>query len=392
MVRATAVQVMERMGMRDPGGSIERFLHDPDEGVRRAAVGYLLTMSRQPTTFVRTLLEGDDPVLRHLALDALFERPHEAPAAVPPAWIEARLQSGAKEDLLLAARALGIVRSFPAAMLRTLIQNPDPDVRRAALLSATRRPSRDLVDLILPLMDTPEFSNEARHALAALGDHAVPALTAILNGEGSMRARTLAARTLAQIASPRAIDALLPLARGGDRALRQLSLRNLSRIRVRTGHPVIPRALAHRFFLRDLREYRAWLVPAIRLAGNPAPELRLLADSFREFADMALERAVRALACWYDPRALFGAFEHLRSRTLGDAAPALEYLSHYLPRSVYKPVSRLFEEERLEDDPEQRIRPHELADWIRAACESGDAWLKACAMHASRHVPELTPA
>ena len=29
--------------------------------------------------------------------------------------------------------------------------------------------------------------------------------------------------------------------------------------------------------------------------------------------------------------------------------------------------------------------------WIRAAWESGDAWLKACAVHVSRHVPDLTP-
>lgn len=392
VVRATAVQMMERKRLRDPEGVIEGFLHDPDEEVRRAAAGYLLTMSREPTAFVRTHLEGHDPVLRRLVLDALFERPHEAPAAVPPQWIEARLAAGTKEDLLLAARALGIVRSYPAAMLRSLIENPDPDVRRAALLSATRRPSRDLLDAILPLMYSPELSHEARHALAALGDYAVPALTAILTGGAGTRAQTLAARTLAQVGTPRAIDALLPFARGADRALRHLALRNLSRIRVQTGQPVIPRALAHRFFLRDLREYRAWLVPAIRLAGHPTPELRLLADSFREFADMALERAVRALACWYDPRALFGAFEHLRSRTLGDAAPALEYLSHNLPRSVYKPVRRLFEEERLEDDPERRIRRDELAEWIRAARESGDAWLAACAAHASSHAPELAAA
>src|SRR5205823_6058575 len=257
----------------------------------RAAVGYLLTMSRQPTSFVRSLLDGEDPVLRRLVVDALFDRPHEAPSAIPPRWIDGRIQAGTREDLMLAARALGAVPgSFPPAMLRDLIENPDPDVRRAALLSATRRPRRDLLDVILPLMHTPEFSHEARHALAAIGDPAVPALTAILSGADGTRAQTLAARTLAQIATPRAIDALLPLARSDDRALRHLGLRNLSRIRVQTGHPVIPRALAHRFFLRDLREYRAWLVPAARLDGNAAPELRLLADSFREFADMALER------------------------------------------------------------------------------------------------------
>ena len=390
-VRAAAVEIMERKRMRDTEGVTEGFLHDPDERVRRAAVGYLLAMSRQPTTFVRTLLEGEDPELRRLVLDALFDRPHEAPASIAPQWIEARVQAGTKEDLLLAARALGAVpRSSPVGILRKLIQDPDPDVRRTALLSATRRPAVELLDDVLPLLLTPDFSQDARSALAAMGDAAVPALARLLAPENGARTQSLAARTLAQIGSARAIDSLLPLARSGDRALRHLGLRNLSRIRVQNGVAVLPRALAHRFFLRDLGEYRAWLKPALRLEGSREPELKLLAQSYREFADMALERAVRALACWYEPKALFGAFDRLRHRNVGSAAPALEYLSHVLPRSVFRPMSRVFEEEPLETAEAGELNPHELIEWIRAAWESGDAWLRACAVHVSRRVPELT--
>jgi hypothetical protein len=148
--------------------------------------------------------------------------------------------------------------------------------------------------------------------------------------------------------------------------------------------------MAHRMFLRELREYRAWLRPALRLETSTVPELKLLAESYGEFAEMALERALRALACWYEPRALFGAFERLKSREAGAAALALEYLGNVLPRSVFKPVTRIFEEERFEEPaPAAAESPHELAEWIRAAWQSGDAWLKACAVHASRFAPEL---
>jgi HEAT repeat protein len=397
-VRATAVEMMERKCLRDDESLIEGFLHEENEGVRRAAVGYLLTMSRTPTQLVRTLADGEDPALRRYVLDALFDRPHEAPGAIPPQWIDARIEAGTKEDLLLAARAVGTLPgTAPVKAMLRLIQDPDPDVRRAALLSATRRPAQELLDLILPLLLVPEFTYEARYAIAALGDRAVPALTRLLSGEDggrtpglATRTQALAARTLAQIGSARAVDALVPLVRSEDRALRHLGFRNLSRVRLQRGEPVVPRALAHRMFVRELREYRDWLVPSRRLMKNALPDIRLLAESYREFADMALERAVRALACWYEPRALFGAFERLRQRNLGAAAPALEYLSHILPASVFRPVSRIFEEKPADAEAEERPEGSDLAGWIRAAWSSGDAWLRACAVHASRHAPSLT--
>ena len=389
-VRAAAVELMEKKRLQDFGGVVQGFLRDPNEEVRRAAVGYLLTMSHRPTPFIRALVEGDDPILRRVAVDALFDRPHEAPAAIAPQWIDERIQSGTKEDLLLAARALGTLPgSVPAAHLRRLIQNTDPDVRHAALLSATRRPNRELLDVILPLLFEPASSHEARHAIAAMGDAAVPSLARVL-GEENPRRQALAARTLAQISTERAIDALMPLVRSNDRALRHLGLRHLSRVRVQRGEAVLPRALAHRMFLRELSEYRAWLSPAERLKRSTVPELRLLGESEREFADMALERAVRALACWYKPRPLFGAFEPLRQRNLGAAAPALEYLSHLLPRSVFRPVGQAFEEGPAGTGTDQPITPREIETSIRAAWESGDPWLRACAVYASRQAPKLT--
>ena len=390
-VRATAVEMMERKGLRDPERRIEGLIRDPNENVRRAAVGYLLTMSRQPVAFVRDLLRSEDPALRRVVLEALFDRPHEAPGAIAPQWIDERLASGSREDRLLAARALGTLPAMaPIKPLLRLIQDPDPEVRRLAILSATRRPRRDLLDPLLPLLLEPEWSDDARRAIAAIGDPAVPALTRLLSGESGARAQALAARTLAQIASHRAVDALLPLVRSNDHALRHLGFRTLSRVRVLRGEPVLPRALAHRMFLREIAEYRGALTPAERLRSQASPELRLLGESYREFADLALERAVRALACWYEPRALYGVFERLRERKLGAAAPALEYLNHVLPRAVFRSVSRAFEEDPTEEHVSQPIDPAELAEWIRGAWRSDDPWLRAMAVYVSRHAPSLT--
>jgi hypothetical protein len=64
----------------------------------------------------------------------------------------------------------------------------------------------------------------------------------------------------------------------------------------------------------------------------------------------------------------------------------MEYLGHVLPRAVFKPVSRIFEKEAMEA-PEGVPVPDRLADWISLAWETGDAWLRACAVRASRFAP-----
>src|SRR5207302_4131181 len=78
------------------------------------------------------------------------------------------------------------------------------------------------------------------------------------------------------------------------------------------------------------------------------------------------------------------------SRDPVQAAPALEYLGHILPRAVFRPVARMFEQRTVpaQESPAQ----HEaLAQAIRVAWQSGDSWLQACAVRASRLVPDLDP-
>jgi hypothetical protein len=120
------------------------------------------------------------------------------------------------------------------------------------------------------------------------------------------------------------------------------------------------------------------------------PEVRLLAESYLESAEMALERAVTALACWYDPKPLAGVFERLKSPDRAEAAPALEYLGQVLPRQVFRPVSRIFEAMKT-DLPEEAADHPRVAPLIEAAWDSGDVWLRACAVRAARHAPDFDP-
>ncbi|HYV51649.1 MAG TPA: hypothetical protein VE910_07075, partial [Dongiaceae bacterium] len=390
-IRRAAVEAMRVMQVRGHETQIESLLDESDYGLRRAAVEYLLELGPRPADLVQRLLNADEPAERDLVLDVLFEHPHAAAGAITLEWISEHLEAGAHEDAVLAARALGIVSDANTKQkLLALLTHEDVDVRRAALVSAARRPHPSFVEAIVPQLLDPAVSYESERALAAIGNPAIPGLVLLLEGSEGARAQVLGARTLALIGTSRAIKELTRMVRNTDRRARHVALQGLVKAREDRGRPVLSRSLAHRLFLRELAEYRRHTEHAERLRAAVHPELRLLSESFREFAEMALDRALRALACWYAPKPLAGAFERLKSREPEVLAPGLEYLGHVLPGGVFRAVTRIFEGEAREDTPTiDSTRDLEVA--IRFAWEAGDEWLRACAVRASRYLPEMNP-
>ena len=116
---------------------------------------------------------------------------------------------------------------------------------------------------------------------------------------------------------------------------------------------------------------------------HPAPEVRLFGESCGEFGIMALERGIRALACWYDPKPLAGVYDRLRTRDTSDDAPAMEFLNHILPRAVFHHVMEVFERSSKKASEEPAVAA-DLDAWVHAAWDSEDPWLRACAVRASR--------
>ena len=176
LVRTAAVETIVALRLRGFDKPMEEFLSDPHSELRAAAVAYLLALGADPVKIARTLLDGADTALRDHALEVLSVAPGPAAPAVTVEWVDARIESGTPDDLVIAACALAALSGRPVVeRLRLLLRQPNPDVQRAALHTAARRPSRALLPAIVPLLLAPELSLDARRALAAIGAPAVPA-------------------------------------------------------------------------------------------------------------------------------------------------------------------------------------------------------------------------
>jgi hypothetical protein len=81
-------------------------------------------------------------------------------------------------------------------------------------------------------------------------------------------------------------------------------------------------------------------------------------------------------------------FDRLKSRDREIVSPALEFLEHVLPRGLFRPVRKIFEEAPV--PPERQGEASDpLAVWIEGAWKSDDEWLRACAVRASRFLTEF---
>src|SRR5262245_25300480 len=93
-VRAAAVEALHAMRGRDPEGLIESFLAESHEGLRRAAVAYLVARAPNADLLAKRWFEGEDRTLRSYALAALQDQPERARRCLTPSWIDERMRAG----------------------------------------------------------------------------------------------------------------------------------------------------------------------------------------------------------------------------------------------------------------------------------------------------------
>ncbi len=388
-VRAAATSALDTLGVTGLEERIGTFLAETDPDLRRAAVGYLLARGRAPMESARALLDGQDADLRQVALEILIARPRLVAGAVSLQWVDDRIEQGTEAELVAGAMALTLVPGPESEeRLRLLVQHPLVEVRRAALKTASRRPAPSLLDAIVAQLLAPGLRSEAREAVSALRQAAIPALATLADGSQGSQARRIACDALAGIGGRDAIAVLLRVVRGNDPDARFDALRALNRLRARSSTGLIKKTLAFRLWQRELEVYRDNLLPAFILRGARDPRVVLLQNSFFESAERALDRSCRALACYYRPEPFRSVYQYLQDPgSLKSAARALEYLSHLLPRRLFGALREIFEENSLKEGTEGVPIDGQIAGCIERAYADGDDWLRACAVRAAHAIP-----
>lgn len=270
-VRAAAAQALGKIPDKRSVPALVKAVSDRSEPVKQEAGFALLSLGGKTIAYLNALLKSEDPEERQRAVTALSHMGDDKSLKL----MSAALQDSDPEVRLHAAQGLAAFGPRGGELLIAALNDPDLNVRRAALFSLGEIRCFRAVKPVLRLLNT-ELKVDVLNTLIAIGtEEALPALFQTLKDRDPF-IRAMTAEALGEIGDPAAAPKLLPL----------LSDRN-SDVQISAalaiGKLKDPAASAHllQLLAKGDRQVRLAAVKALGLAGGDeavAPLLKLLTE------------------------------------------------------------------------------------------------------------------
>ncbi|MEX2300023.1 MAG: hypothetical protein WD733_03745, partial [Bryobacterales bacterium] len=338
------------------------------------------------------LLESPDRELAATVAARLLHHPGAArgkPAGVFRSYVEWAADAGTAERAT-AARLIGLAPPSEelVAYLSRSLRDSAPEVARAALQSAARLRPRHEIDFIIQRLGERQFRREAREALVAFREFALPRLNeAARSGVHTPGVRREVFRVMGAIGGQQAADLLISHVERSNRVVLYEVLRVLYRIRRREPEVRFDRQIVTDLLIAELRDLYQ---EAVFLAGipdrRPAEGLNFLRRALRERLDRRRDEAFHLLALVYPHREILDARHWVFSGRPDLRSNALEFLDSrvsnpvrqmLLPALEGHSARRLLEVGGelfgLTEIPYPSVL-HRLLDWP-------DVWLQSCASY-----------
>ena len=397
-IRRKAMSIIAAKHVPDCGDQVMRFLYlDDHVDSLWLALDYL--EKENGDRFYQSLhelLQGPYPVLRGAAAARLLAagdpRYREEAQQVFNGFVQASTEQS-PQDRQRAAELMGRV---PAdldcqACLAALLNDPDPDVVRAAAISAGRAGQRRLLPRLIELAADRAFRTEARQALAAFGPEILPDLNeALRNPELPADLRRNLPRVFASIGGQPAADALAAVLDHPDLALQYQAVRALSRIRLRQPEVRFDADQITSLIVQELGRYYRYRTS---LDGVPKNGLRAGTQFLRRALTEQLRRRLdvifRLIGLLYPAKDIGDAYYGISSGRRDLRANAVEFLDSTLLNPVRQMLLLIIEDRGAERIVEQArvwfgIQPGRgFPETIRRLLEEPDPWLQACAAYAA---------
>jgi hypothetical protein len=388
-VRREALLRLERRGLGPALGPVSaRAATDPVPAVRaialRAACG-----AGGGEAWARAAAALDDPTaeVRRGALVGLLRAGHD----VATSRLTVLVASANPSERAWAARVVGEAASAgPPAVLSTLLSDPSPAVRRAALAAAGRARERTLWPSVADGLGDRRLRGAAVAALTLGGDDVVDVLAPFLEGGAAAPVARDAARVLGRLGGPRAQAALKARLGYPDQLVRLEVLESLRRCEYAAA-PETGEASAVRGRLEEELADAAWALATLRDLP-PRPQLAVLRAALVRELERSRQAVLLLLSFLHDPVAILRAREGLAHGSREKRAYALEVLDVTIGRDL-KPRVLAFMEEHTAAATSALLRetlasevktPREC---VRAAALRSRAfvsvWTTACAVQAA---------
>jgi HEAT repeat protein len=288
----------------------------------------------------------------------------------------------------MAAHVLGDVglQSFYQPLV-PLLQDPDPQVCRAALLAAGKVNNARLWPLVVPSLAAPKVSRAAIMALVAGGEAVLPVLAdSFIAPEQPRETRLAIAQICGRLRGAPAIALLRTALDVSDDAVRSQVLAALSTCRYRASAGDIP-CIEQR--LQAEMADAAWTLAALGDIGHEA-SAACLHTALASHLGQIQQRLFWLLSFLYDPQAMLQAQDQLTHGTPEKRAYAFEIIDVLVSQPFKNSLFALLDN----TTPAQRVQrlqahfpqteldlPRRLQDILARAEGQSTPWIKVCALY-----------
>lgn len=346
-VRQKAVELMERRPDPAYADALVAMLEGPEERPKAQAARALALVDPVRAERVLAPVLEDPNAERSLvtaAIAALYRDRGAAPTGSIAERAEAallRLLEAAQDRPATERRELasliGALGPGPQALrLAAFLEDPNPQVRRAAVRAAGQVKDERLVPGMLRLLEDRGLREDVRASLAEFGDAVVPQLEATLNDRRRpVELRVQIPRILRLIGTSHAAERMLESNIHDDAYLRYVIIDELARMCRVDPSLSIEEKYNEGAVLRRLRAYAHYRPMTEDLRHGP-PELSLLRRAVGDRVSQNLEAALRLLGLVHGMKTMENALAGFRRGDRASHADAVEVLDLALAGSAIK--------------------------------------------------------
>jgi ATP/ADP translocase/CRP-like cAMP-binding protein/HEAT repeat protein len=374
--------------------AVERLVHDPDVGVRAAALRALAELSHEDAaSMLRRHLSDPEPQVAATAAMMLAQSglPGDVDAAEQTFQ---RLIADSREAGAIGRREAAVALAYISAprfrpLLVPLIYDHDTRVVAAAINSARRLGAADglFLPALISRLGHRVLKTAARAALVGYGEAAVGTLAhALADPREDLWIRRHVPATLALIPTQASMDALIRALEDDDRFLSFKCITSIEKLHRAHRSLTFPATVIERRVLREASRYYDDLCARHDLLREPSTQGTLLVRALDERLERAIDCLYRLLGLLYNTDHVAAARYTIEQGDARRRASAVEYLDNLLKGAVRKRVLPILEE--TSDAGKLRhayvalqTRPRDLEDALARLLHDDDPVLAAAAVH-----------
>ncbi len=392
-IRRQALSLLARAGDLTVKAEVEKLLRDPSLEVRTEALLYLTSFDRSdPLERIEALGDFEDFSIR-AALVAFLARPGatqnvDAARLMLAKMVEEAGTAG-QRTRLEAARLIATLPDLFERDLRTLLDDEDVAVARAAIAAVGKLKKRTLIPPLIDRLADPSLTEVATAALAEFGDRIVGTLRDYLTDEEmATDVRREIPKVLQAIGSASAQAVLTASVLDRDVILRYQIIAALNKLGQQHPERSIDRKLIESVLAAEIMgHYRSYQVLGT-LGTSLDDDANPIAHGLRESIEKEAERIFRLLKILYPQYDMHSAYVGLQSNDPVVHDNAVEFLDTVLPPEARLVVIPLFDRDvpvatRIESA--NKLLGAALGDReeaIEVMAISRDPWLRSCAAYA----------